>query len=66
MNALNFELQNDDIDDVIQRQRRETIMQELIREARCLPTSITRGSNQSLQTVNTLQIEHRQLGLNIK
>ena len=66
MKALNFELENDDINYRTIIQRKNSLCDEIIREAELLSSSTTFGSFQSLSTQNTLQLEHIQLGLNLR
>ena len=66
MKVLNFELENNDINPGTQRQRGEVLCNEIIEAAKSLPETFTLGSSRSLPVLNTLQLEHDQLELNLK
>ena len=61
MKTMNSELVNADYPDGI-----ESLVDEIITEAKSLSTISTSNSPQTSSTANTLQMEHNQLKLNLK
>ena len=66
MQALNFELDNDDTHKHTEKRKINILLEEIIREARSLSTTYTHILTYNLQTLNTLQLEHNQLALNFE
>ena len=65
MKALRFELENDTFTDDRAAKELKPICDEIIAEARSLSTTSTPSCPQT-STLNTLQMEHDQLKLNLK